>query len=71
MNLPPVKWREKSCQPAFIHPPYGKKNYPRVQILTIEEILNGAEVKMPPSYGTFKKAERVKKIEGKQGEMGI
>ncbi len=30
------------------------------------------EISMPPSaYGTFKQAEKVKKKEGKQGELGI
>jgi site-specific DNA-methyltransferase (adenine-specific) len=38
-------------------PGWGKK-YPRVQILTIEALLRGAEVQMPPAYGTFKQAQR-------------
>lgn len=46
-----------------------EREYPRIQILTIEELLAGAEVKMPPAYGAFKKAEKVKKTEGTQGEL--
>lgn len=49
--------------------PIWQKEYPRIQILTIEELLNGKEVNMPPDFGTFKKAEKVKKAEGKQGEL--
>ncbi len=37
------------------------KKYPRIQILTIEELLRGAEVQMPPQHGTFKQAPRGKK----------
>jgi len=37
--------------------------------LTVEELLNGAQVKMPPTHGTFKKAERVKKEDGKQAGL--
>ncbi len=35
------------------------KDYPKIQILTIEQLLAGATVDMPPAYGTFKQAERV------------
>ena len=35
------------------------KEYPRLQILSIADLLQGAEVKMPPQYGTFKQARRV------------
>jgi site-specific DNA-methyltransferase (adenine-specific) len=37
---------------------WGK--FPRIQILTVEQLLDGAEVNMPSPYGTFKQAERVK-----------
>jgi len=49
-----------------------QKDYARIQILTIEELLAGKGIEMPPSaYGTFKQAGKVKKEEGKQGELGI
>ncbi|HEY6286786.1 MAG TPA: hypothetical protein VIX20_14085 [Ktedonobacteraceae bacterium] len=32
-----------------------------IQILTVEELLHGAEVKMPPQFGTFKQAQKVDK----------
>ena len=35
------------------------KEYPRLQILSVTDLLQGAEVKMPPQYGTFKQARRV------------
>ena len=37
------------------------------QILTIEELLHGAEVKMPPQFGTFKQAQEF----GKQAEAEL
>jgi site-specific DNA-methyltransferase (adenine-specific) len=49
--------------------PLWQQKYPRLQILTVEEILNGATVKMPPSFGAFKRAERVKKAGGIQQEL--
>lgn len=48
-----------------------QKDYPKVQILTIEQLLNGAQVDMPPAYGTFKKAGKEQKSEGKQSKLDI
>lgn len=48
-----------------------QKHYPRLQILTIEDLLRGKLVDMPPTAQTFKKAERIKKTEGAQGELGL
>jgi site-specific DNA-methyltransferase (adenine-specific) len=49
-----------------------QKDYPRIQILTVEDLLAGKGIDMPPSaYGTFKQAEKVKKQVGKQGQLGI
>jgi site-specific DNA-methyltransferase (adenine-specific) len=47
-----------------------QKNYPRIQILTIEELLVGKGIDMPPSaYGTFKQSEKVKKSDATQGNL--
>jgi hypothetical protein len=40
-----------------------------VQILTITDLLNGAEIKMPREVVTFKEAQRVKPKGPKQREM--
>lgn len=45
--------------------------FPRLQILTIEEILNGAAVKMPTRSMAFKKAERVKKDQAVQHPLDL
>jgi site-specific DNA-methyltransferase (adenine-specific) len=42
--------------PAFA----GEQTFPKLQILTIEDLLSGKSVAMPYSYGTFKQAEKVK-----------
>ncbi len=47
------------------------KSYPRVQILTIEQLLAEMTVHMPPETGTFLAAQKVRRKEGEQGEMGI
>jgi len=41
---------------GFYRSPGWGRDYPKIQILTIAELLRGAEVKMPPAHGTFKAA---------------
>ncbi|MGC1376186.1 MAG: DNA methyltransferase [Anaerolineales bacterium] len=48
-----------------------QKKYPRIQILTIDQLLDGAEVQMPPSQRGYKKAERIKRQDGTQSELGL
>ena len=40
-------------------------------ILTIEELLAGAKVDMPPPSGTFKQAPKADRAGGKQEELGL
>ncbi|CAG0962533.1 Modification methylase BamHI [Anaerolineales bacterium] len=57
---------------GWYHSDLWQKDYPRIQILTIEDLLNGKGIDMPKSVpGQFKQAEKVKKKEGQQGELGI
>lgn len=37
---------------------WGETPYPRLQILTVAELLHGKQVEMPPQYGTFKEAQQ-------------
>lgn len=57
----------EAASAGFYRSPGWKRDYPRLQVLTIEELLRGtAQVKMPPAYAPFKQAERV----GEQAEQG-
>ena len=41
------------------------------KICVVEHLFQGERVQMPPAHGTIKKAEKVKKVEGKQSELEI
>jgi hypothetical protein len=56
---------------GFYKSEFWQKSYPRLQILTIEQILAGAVVQMPPETGTFLAAQKVRKKEGSQNQLGI
>jgi site-specific DNA-methyltransferase (adenine-specific) len=56
------------------HSEIWDKDYPRIQIISIEELLNGVELKIPqtPSNATaFLKAEKMEKPGPKQGELDL
>ena len=67
---PPSKdMLREAVSAGFYTSPLWQQNYPKIQILTVEEILNGAKVQMPPAYAPFKQAGRVTRQEGTQGEL--
>jgi len=61
--------RSEAASAGFYHSPNWNKEYPRIQILTIEELLTGAEVRMPPTAQTYKKAQRERQQQGKQQQL--
>ena len=65
--------RSEAAGAGFYHSPVWDKNYPRLQILTVAELLDGKEIDMPPIRqvsATFKKAPKAKGEHGVQLELG-
>lgn len=57
---PPTREMTQEATVAGVYrSPGWNRDYPRIQILTIAELLGGAEVAMPPTQGTFKQAQRI------------
>ena len=49
-----------------------QRNYPKIQIITIEELLSGKKIDMPPLITpSFRPVEKGKKEEGKQGKFDL
>lgn len=61
MENPTKPMRTEAASAGFYDSPWGR-SHPRLQIITIEELLAGAQIDYPVSRGnvTFKKAEKVK-----------
>jgi hypothetical protein len=58
----------------IIHSEIWNRDYQRLQMLSFEELLNGAEPKLPPTpenATAFKKAEKVEKSGPKHGTLGL
>lgn len=49
----------RNRQRRLLLSPGWNKDYPKIQILTVEELLGGKTVQLPSNIGTFKQAEKV------------
>jgi DNA modification methylase len=73
LEPPTTPMQTEAISAGFYHSPGWNKDYPKMQILTIEELLHGKAVDMPPQTQTsitFAKAPKVSKKEGEQLPMG-
>ena len=58
---------KESCASGFYESLGTNKQYPRLQIVTIEELLNGKQIQYPRLESiTFRKAEKQKKEDSSQ-----
>ena len=67
MEGPTAPMRKEAASAGFYESPWGTK-HPRIQILTVDELLEGKALDAPPSRDirTFKKAPRVKSKNNEQ-----
>jgi site-specific DNA-methyltransferase (adenine-specific) len=56
---------------GYYHSKLWQKDYPRIQILTVEQLLQNVGINMPPRdhSQTFKQAEKIRKQDGTQREF--
>lgn len=68
---PTAPMKSEALKAGYYHSPGWGKDFPRIQILTIADLLRGAEVKMPPQFGTFKQAQKVSLVPEEQGTFDL
>ena len=56
---------------GFYHSDGWNKDYPKLQILTIEELLEGKQIEMPQTSITFKQAEKMSSDSQDQNTLGF
>lgn len=72
LEEPTRPMRQEAVSAGYYTSPDWGRDYPRLQILTIEELLRGAgEVKMPPQQGTFREAKRAQMPGAEQGTLDL
>jgi site-specific DNA-methyltransferase (adenine-specific) len=73
MNEPTQPMRTEAAGAGFYHSSYFGRDYPRLQIRTVAELLAGRGIDYPAIGGgnvTFKSAQRVRKPTGDQLALG-
>jgi site-specific DNA-methyltransferase (adenine-specific) len=71
LEPPSSEMVREAASAGFYTSDLWQKDYARLQILTIEQLFDGATVQMPPAYAAFKQAQRVKKDDAVQGELEL
>lgn len=61
----------EAASAGFYHSTGWNQKFPRLQILTIADLLAGQTIAMPPSFGTFKQAQRVERDSNDQIGMDM
>jgi len=69
LELPTREMRTEAVSAGSYHSPLWNRDYAKVQILTIEELLQGKPVDMPPATSPYAKAPKISKKEGEQLPM--
>ncbi len=72
LQEPSKAMRREAAGAGFYHSPGWNKDYVRIQILTIEELINGKTIDYPAPESTnitFKKASRFVRKQGEQKEL--
>jgi len=69
LEPPTREMQTEAVSAGYYHSPLWEKDYPKIQILTIEELLAGKSVDMPPANPPFPKAQKIAQKEGEQLSM--
>ena len=66
LETPTRDMQKEAASAGFYHSPGWDKDYPKLQILSIADLLTGKTVNMPNTSITFKQARKVKEGEAEQ-----
>ena len=70
LEPPTREMQTEAMSTGYYHSPLWEQDYPKIQILTIEELLAGKTVDMPPANPPFQKAQKIPQKQGEQLPMG-
>ena len=69
LEPPTTPMKVEAVDAGFYHSPIYDKDYPKIQILTVEELLQGKAVDMPPQTQTDVTFVRAPRLAAKEGEQ--
>ena len=69
LEEPTSAMRAEAVSAGFYHSDVWQKDYPRIQLRTIRELLDGDEFELPPHPSAYQDAERDRRPQGRQARM--
>ena len=70
LEEPTSAMRTEAVSAGFYHSDVWQRDYPKIQLRTIAELLEGKTFELPPHPSMYQAAQRVRRAEGRQGRMG-
>ncbi len=69
LEEPTGPMRSEAASGGFFHSDLWKRDYPKIQLRTVSEMLAGQGFDLPPRQPAYQAAERVRPAEGEQGAL--
>lgn len=69
LNDPTRDMRTEAASGGFFHSDLWNQDYPRIQIRTVAQLLEGQSFELPPRQPMYQPAERVRRQEGRQASL--
>ena len=69
LDPPTREMRAEAASGGLFHSDLWQRDYPKIQLRTVEEMLSGQGFDLPPRQGGYQAAQRVRRPQGRQGEM--
>ena len=69
LEKPTREMEKEAVSAGFYHSELWQRDYPKIQIRTVRELLDGKSFEMPNPSPTYKPAPRVKAKKGRQGKL--
>ena len=70
LEEPTGAMRTEAVSAGFYHSVVWQRDYPKIQLRTIAELLEGNTFELPPHPSMYQAAQRVRRTEGRQARMG-
>jgi site-specific DNA-methyltransferase (adenine-specific) len=69
LEEPTRDMQTEAASGGFFHSDLWNRDYPRIQIRTVRQMLAGNSFDLPPRQPMYQQAERVRRTEGRQGSL--
>ena len=69
LEEPTRDMQTEAASGGFYHSDLWNRDYPRIQIRTVGEMLSGRSFELPPRQPMYQPAERVRRQEGRQASL--